>query len=404
MSNEKIKRIYKSIMLIVIVSLVTFILTSVFLYNKLGNNSSYVLENIKGINSNLIKKIYTLNSIIDSDYIAEVDENDLVEGAIKGYINALGDDYTEYFTIKEMEDFKTDTEGEYVGVGIYMVLNAKTNNVMVLYPIEGSPAEAAGIKSGDIIKKVDELECNGDNFDTVATNIKGKAGTTVKIEVEREDKTLAFEIERKKIDLYPMKSEMLENNIGYINIQAFDENCAKEFKDKYNELAKKNIKGLVIDLRNNGGGIVEEALTISDYILEKDDIILITKDRDGNEEIEKAKKNPIVNVPIVVLTNGNSASASEILAAALKDNGKAKIVGEKTFGKGVIQELITLSDGSGIKITIEEYFTPNKNKINEIGIKPDEEVFLPEDVISSYKIDRKDDTQLQKAIEILKNR
>ena len=404
MSNEKIKRIYKSIMLIVIVSLVTFILTSVFLYNKLGNNSSYVLENIKGINSNLIKKIYTLNSIIDSDYIAEVDENDLVEGAIKGYINALGDDYTEYFTIKEMEDFKTDTEGEYVGVGIYMVLNAKTNNVMVLYPIEGSPAEAAGIKSGDIIKKVDELECNGDNFDTVATNIKGKAGTTVKIEVEREDKTLAFEIERKKIDLYPMKSEMLENNIGYINIQAFDENCAKEFKDKYNELAKKNIKGLVIDLRNNGGGIVEEALTISDYILEKDDIILITKDRDGNEEIEKAKKNPIVNVPIVVLTNGNSASASEILAAALKDNGKAKIVGEKTFGKGVIQELITLSDGSGIKITIEEYFTPNKNKINEIGIKPDEEVLLPEDVISSYKIDRKDDTQLQKAIEILKNR
>ena len=201
-----------------------------------------------------------------------------------------------------------------------------------------------------------------------------------------------------------MKSEILENNIGYINIQAFDENCAKEFKDKYNELAKKNIKGLVIDLRNNGGGIVEEALTISDYILEKDDIILITKDRDGNEEIEKANKNPIVNVPIVVLTNESSASASEILAAALKDNGKAKIVGEKTFGKGVIQELITLSDGSGIKITIEEYFTPNKNKINEIGIKPDEEVFLPEDVISSYKIDRKDDTQLQKAIEILKNR
>lgn len=404
MSNEKIKRVYKSIMLIVIVSLVTFILTSVFLYNKLGNNSSYALGNIKGINSNLIKKIYTLNSIIDSDYIAEVDENDLVEGAIKGYINALGDEYTEYFTTKEMEEFKTDTEGEYVGVGIYMVLDTKTNEVIVLYPIEDSPAEAAGVKTGDIIKKVDDLECNGDNFDTIATKIKGKAGTTVKIEVEREDKTLAFEIERKKIDLYPMKSEMLENNIGYINIQAFDENCAKEFKDKYNELAKKNIKGLVIDLRNNGGGIVEEALTISDYILEKDDIILITKDRDGNEEIEKANKNPIVNIPIVVLTNENSASASEILAAALKENEKATIVGERTFGKGVIQELITLSDGSGIKITIEEYYTPNKNKINEIGIKPDEEVLLPEDVISSYKIDRKDDTQLQKAIEILKNR
>ena len=161
---------------------------------------------------------------------------------------------------------------------------------------------------------------------------------------------------------------------------------------------------MVIDLRNNGGGIVQETLEIADYILEKDDVILVTRDKDGKEEIEKSKKNPIINVPVVVLTNGNSASASEILAAALKENGKAKIVGEKTYGKGVIQELIGLKDGSGIKITIEEYYTPNRNKINKIGVEPDEKISLPEEVLNKYENDKNYDNQLQKALEILKNR
>lgn len=401
MENKKIKIIYKNIMLIIIVSLITFILTSVFLYNKLGNSSSYALGNIKGINSNLIKKIYTLKSIIDDEYISEVQEDKLVEGAIKGYIEALGDEYTEYFTKEEMEDFKADTEGEYVGVGIYMLQNTDDNSIVVLYPIEGSPAEEAGIQSGDIIKKVDDLECDAENFEIIAANIKGKEGTKVKIEIDRNGEILTFDLERKKIDLYPMKYEILENNIGYINIQAFDADCAKEFKNVYNELNKSKINSLIIDLRNNGGGIVEEALDVADYILEKDDVILVTKDREENETIEKSKKKPIINVPIVVLVNENSASASEILAGALKENNKATIVGETTYGKGVIQELITLSDGSGIKVTIEEYYTPNKCKINNVGIQPDEEISLPEEVTSSYNIDRKYDTQLQKAIAIL---
>lgn len=399
--ENKFKKVYKTIMLIIIVSLVTFIFTSVFLYNKLGT-TSYGLGSIKGLNSNLIKKIYTLNSIIDEEYISEIDESKLVEGAIKGYIEALGDKYTEYFTIEEMEEFKTDTEGEYVGIGIYMFQNTEDNTIVVLYPIEGSPAETAGIQSGDVITKVDGVECTGDDFERIATNIKGKDGTKVNIEIEREGEKLIFDIERKKIDLYPMKYEVLENNIGYINLQSFDADSAKEFKSVYNELAKSNINSLIIDLRNNGGGILEEALTIADYILEKDDIILITKDKDGNEKIEKSSKKPIINIPIVILTNENSASASEVLVAALKENEKAIIVGEKTYGKGVIQELITLSDGSGIKITIEEYYTPNKNKINKIGIEPDEKISLPKEVENSYNIDRKYDTQLQKAIAILK--
>ena len=403
MSKEKIKRFYKTIMLIIVVALITFMITSAFLYKKIGS-SSYILGNINGVSSELIQKIYTLKSMIDSKYVSEYEEEDLINGAIKGYVQGLGDEYTEYFTKEEMDDFKADTEGEYVGIGIYMYQNTEENTIVVLYPIENSPAEEAGLQYGDVIKKVDGVECNGDDFDTISDKIKGKEGTKVSLEIERKGQNLSFEIERKKIDLYPIKHEMLENNMGYIKISSFDEGCAKEFKTIYNELNKKDIKGLIIDLRNNGGGIVQETLEIADYILEKDDVILVTRDKDGKEEIEKSKKNPIINVPVVVLTNGNSASASEILAAALKENEKAKVVGEKTYGKGVIQELIGLKDGSGIKITIEEYYTPNRNKINKIGVEPDEKISLPEEVLNKYENDKNYDNQLQKALEILKNR
>lgn len=400
MKNDKLKRIYKSIMLIIVVAIITFVLTSVLLYNKLGT-SKYI--NLSGINTELIKKIYTVKSVIDSEYIGSVEEQELVNGAIKGYVNGLGDEYTEYFTKDEMEDFKAETEGNYVGIGIYMLKNTTDNTVVVLYPIEGSPAEKAGILTGDVIKKVDGIEYTAEDFEKIATNIKGKEGSKVNIEIEREGKTLNFEVERKSIDLYPIKSEILENNIGYIKITSFDTDCAKDFKETFNELNKNKINSLIIDLRNNGGGIVEEALDIADYILEKDKVMLITKDKTGNEEIEKSSKKPSINIPIVILTNNNTASASEILAAALKENNKATIVGEQTYGKGVIQELITLSDGSGIKVTTEEYYTPNRSKINGIGIAPDKEVSLPETITSIYNIEKDYDTQLKEGINILKN-
>ena len=403
MKNEKLKKIYKTIMLIIVVALVTFIITSAFLYNKLGT-SSYNISTVNGMSSELIKKIHTIKSLIDKKYVSEVDENKLTEGAIKGYLEGLGDEYTEYFTKEEMEDFKADTEGEYVGIGIYMYLDTEENNIVVLYPIEGSPAEKVGIQTGDIIRKVDGIEYTGEDFDEIATYIKGKEGTKVNIEVERKGEKLTFDVERKSIDLYPIKSEVLENNIGYINITSFDLDCAKEFKSAYKELSKNKISSLIIDLRNNGGGVLDEALEIADSMLEKDDIILITKDKDENEEIEKSINKPIINIPVVVLTNNNSASASEILVAALKDNKRATIVGEKTYGKGVIQELITLTDGSGVKITTEEYYTPNRNKINKVGIEPDKQVSLPDNVISVYDVDSKYDTQLQEAIKILKNK
>ena len=225
---------------------------------------------------------------------------------------------------------------------------------------------------------------------------------SVKIEILRNSETKTFEITRENIKVNPVEGQVLENNIGYIEFSSFDDGTADDFKAKYEELEKQGIKSLVIDLRNNGGGIVSEALQIADYILEKDDVILYEVDKNNKEEIKKSENDPIINMPIVLLTNGNTASSSEILAGALKDHGKAKIVGTKTYGKGVIQQLLTLPDGSGLKITSEEYLTPNKTKINKIGIEPDEKVELPDTVKNVLTIEQKDDTQLQKAIEILK--
>ena len=235
-----------------------------------------------------------------------------------------------------------------------------------------------------------------------ATKIKGEEGSKVKVEILRGTETLNFELIRENIKVNPVEGKILQNNIGYIKFSSFDENTSEEFKEKYQELEKQGIKSLIIDLRNNGGGIVSEALKIADYILDKDKVILYEVDKNQNEKIEKTKTDPIINMPIVVLTNKNTASSSEILAGALKDYGKAKIVGTKTYGKGVIQQVMTLQDGSGLKITAEEYLTPNRTKINKVGIEPDEEVQLSEELKNKLNIEEKDDTQLQKAIEMAK--
>lgn len=399
MNKEKSKKIYRTIMLIIVVALITFIITTAIMYKTFsGENKGTFFSS----NNELNNKINNIKRILKKDYIGEIDESKLEDGAIKGYVDGLDDEYTEYFTKKEMEEFKAETEGNYVGIGIYMAKNSKDNNIVVVSPIEGSPAETAGIKTGDIIKKVDGKEYTADDFETISTYIKGKEGTKVNLEIERNGETLTFEVERKNIDLYPMKSEVLEGNIGYINIPSFDDGCAKEFQENYNELKEKKVTSLIIDLRNNGGGIVDEALDILDKLLDKDSVLMITKDKNEKEVVEKAKNKASIKIPVVVLVNENTASASEIFASALQDNNRAKIVGTKTYGKGVIQELLTLSDGSGIKITTEEYYTPNRNKINKVGITPNEEVNLPDNVAGTYNLERKDDTQLRRAVDMLK--
>ncbi len=239
-------------------------------------------------------------------------------------------------------------------------------------------------------------------METISSKIKGEEGTKVKLQIIRGEETLEFEVSREKIIVNQVEGKTLENNIGYIQIPSFDETTSSEFKTKFEELQKQNIKSLVIDLRNNGGGIVSEALKIADFIADKDSVLLYEVDKNGKETVKKSENDPIVNMPIIVLVNGNTASSSEILAGALKDLGKAKIVGTKTYGKGVIQEILTLPDGSGLKITTEEYQTPNRNKIHKKGIEPDENVELKDTVTNETQVEEKDDTQLQKAIEMLK--
>ncbi len=401
--NKKIKT-YKIIMLVVLVAFITFIITSIGIYGYLTNGG--LIEATIGSSSNttneISKNLQNYKKLIDKYYLGEVNENKLEEGAIKGYIEGLDDPYTEYISKEDMQEYMEDTMGNFVGIGIYMVKDQDANKVKVLATIKDSPAEKAGILAGDLIVSVDGVQYTADEMSTASSKIKGEIGSTVKIEILRNNETMNFEVKRENIKVNPVESKVLSNNIGYIGFSSFDEGTSDEFKSKYEELQKQGIKSLIIDLRNNGGGIVDEALKIADYILDKDSVILYEVDKNQNEKVKKSEENPIINVPIIVLTNGNTASSSEILAGALKDLGKAKIVGTKTYGKGVIQQILKLQDGSGLKITTEKYLTPNKTEINKVGIEPDEKVELPDNLKNVLEIKESEDKQLQKAIEMLK--
>ena len=357
MEKKTAYKVYKTIMLIVITAFITFMVTTAGLYAYIKNDGKLLLLNSSG-EQDITTELTKYRSIIDDYYLGEINEEDLKEGAIKGYVEGLGDPYTEYISKEEMQEYMEDTMGNYVGVGIYMIKDEDTNKVMVLAPIKNSPAEKAGILPGDYIISVNGVEYTGDEMTAMSNNIKGEEGTEVQLKILRGTQNLEFKIKREKITVNPVEGKVLENNIGYIAFSSFDETTAEDFKNKFLELEKQNIKSLIIDLRNNGGGLVDQALEIAGYMTEKDTVLLYEVDKDGNEEIEKSKGDLIINMPVIILTNENTASASEILAGALKDLGKAKIVGTKTYGKGVIQEILTVKDGSGIKITTHEYQTP----------------------------------------------
>ena len=403
MEKRNSQQVYKTIMLIIITVLITALVTTIVIYNFVIKSGKIAIKSEDNSSlSGLEATLASFRSVLEEKYMGEIDDEALIEGAIKGYVSALGDPYTTYYTKEEMDELMEETTGNYVGIGIYMVKDTENNQIMVLSPIKNSPAEKAGIQPGDYIIEVDGKQCTGDDFSTISNEIKGEVGSTVKLKIKREDKTLDFEIKRENVTVNPVEGKVLEGNIGYIEFSSFDEDTAEEFKNKFNELKSNGITSLIIDLRNNGGGIVDEALEIAGYAVDKGTTLLYEVDKDGKETEEKSKVDKIIDMPIVILVNENTASSSEILAGALKDLGKAKIVGTKTYGKGVIQQILTLGDGSGLKITTEEYLTPNRTKINKVGIEPDEKVELPETVKNILSVEEKDDTQLQKAIELLK--
>ena len=398
MKQNRMNNIYKAIMLILLTATITFIITSTIMYKKYSE-----VPTVKYVTTDSISRTFqTFKNYINEKYLYDIDENKMLESAIKGYVEGLGDDYSEYITKEEMTEYMQDTIGKYVGIGVYLVNDKEKNKVCILGTMKDSPAEEAGIKAGDLINKVDGVEYTGDQLSEASAALKKEEGTIAKVEILRNEEIITFEVERRKIKTNHIYSEVLEGDIGYIQINTFDEGCYDEFVQNYEELKQKNIKGLIIDLRNNGGGIVQEAVNIADMMTEKDKTLLITTEKKDNEKITKATKDKEINIPVVVLINEGTASSSEILASAVKENNdNVTLIGTTTYGKGVIQTLYTLTDGSGLKLTTNEYFTPNRNSINKVGIKPDIEVKLPEGK-NIYNIEESQDTQLQKAIEILK--
>ncbi len=410
----KKQNIYKIIMLVVLVATITFMLTTMVMYNKFSKVycDSYSIKNESSTNTlttvstdlSLIKTLESFKTMIEQKYIGEIDEEKMIDGAIKGYVEGLEDPYTEYLTKEEMKDFMEETNSEYVGIGVYLTKNKTDNTILVVGVMKGSPALEAGMQAGDIIEKVDDIIYTGEQMDDAIKIMKGEEGTKVKVTVIRDGKEIDLNIVRRKITIEHVASQMLKDNIAYIQVDSFDSGVAETFKNQITQLKNDGAKGIIIDLRSNGGGIVDEATGIADLFLKNGETILITKAKESAEEITKSKNAPIIqDIPVVLLVNEGTASASEILAGALKDKyPNTTIVGKTTYGKGVIQTLYNLSDGSGIKITTEEYFTPNHNKINKEGIKPDVEVDLTKDSEGYYETGFEKDAQILKAIEILK--
>lgn len=396
MNFEKKNSIYRTVMIVIVTALVTFLIAAIGVYN-------YYVKTEKGLAKSLVTtettqldtKIQLIKKYLDEFYLGDTsNEEELIESAIKGYVAGLGDEYTEYLTKEEYEELMVDVNGDYVGIGIYMTQD-KYENIIVLLPIEGSPAAEADLKTGDIITKVNGEECTGMDLSVVASKVKGEEGTTVNLEIQREGEIISKNILRRRVQINHIKTDILEDNIGYIQILSFDDGCNKNFQTKLEELMNKGIKSLVIDVRDNGGGIVKEAIEISELFLPKDKIIMREIDKNGSEKLTTAKKDEKVSdMNVIILANENTASASEIFIGALKDNNIAKVVGTKTYGKGVMQEIVPVSSGGALKVTIEEFRTPNGDIINKKGISPDTEV--------KEEKDSKIDIQLQKAIEELK--
>ena len=392
-NKKSCKGVVKIIIAVVLTAVITYFATiNITLKSYLNSsNTAYLATKLSLIKNKLNKEsIYDLN------------EDKMIESALKGYVAGIDDKYTQYLTKEEMDELLEDTTGSYVGIGVYMADNTADNTILIIGVIVGSVAEQAGIKSGDIIKKVDDVEYTGEQLDAVSSKVKGEEGTNVKITILRDNEEKEFNITRSSIKLKTVSSKMLENNKGYIKISSFNDGTAKEFKEAYEKLKSDNPTGLIIDLRNNGGGLVSESLDIAETMVEKGKTLLITSNKDKKEEIRKSTQNPIIDIPVVVLINQNTASASEILAGILKDDCNYKIIGTKSYGKGVIQTVYNFSDGSGLKVTTEEYFTPNHDKINKVGITPDTEVKLDSEWENISNIPYENDTQLQEAVKELK--
>lgn len=412
-NNKRVKRNYKKSLIIVGVVIVFLLSNLMFFY--LGNTVAFSGVSLRSISEDVAKDVsevkdvkkyellFQVRDALLTKYDGEIDDNELLEAAIKGMTQSLNDPYTVFMNSDEYQSFTEQSEGHFVGIGAQ--LGVKDDKVTVVAPIEGSPAEKAGLKAGDVILKVDGKELEEVNVEKTVAMIKGEQGKPVTLTVSREGSDyIDITIVRDVVKIISVKGELIDNNIGYIQIASFDEDVAKDFKEKIVELKNQGMKGMILDLRGNPGGFLNEAVKVASEFIPKGKVITYTIDKYGNKQESKSIGGDAEGMPLVILIDGGSASASEVVTGALRDYEAGTTIGTTSFGKGVVQQLIEFKDGNGgLKVTTSKYYTPNGENIHKVGIKPDIEVEIPEE-LSQKEYDRSIDPQFNKGLEVIKEK
>ena len=348
----------------------------------------------------VIRKLMSLEKLVDDYYLNEIDDISFADGIYKGFIASLGDPYSTYYTADEYKALLESSSGVYYGIGASVNQDVKTGIITIVKPFKDGPAYKAGLLPGDIIARVDGEEVTGLDLFEVVSRIKGPEGTSVKISVIRDGETLEVKITRGKVENPTIEYQMLDNKIGYIIISEFDDVTVGQFKKAVDELEAQGMKSLIVDVRNNPGGLLDSVVNVLDRLLPPG-LVVYTQDKYNKRETELARDYKKINVPMAVLINGNSASASEIFAGTLQDYEVATIIGTTSFGKGIVQKVIPLSDGTAVKLTVSKYYTPKGRNIHGTGIKPDIEVELDKEWQNQLNVPIEKDNQLQEAIKLL---
>lgn len=350
----------------------------------------------------VINKINKLETLINQYYMEAVDQEAMADGLYKGLLQSLKDPYSVYYTKDEYKALMESSSGIYCGIGASVSQDVKTGIISIVKPFLAGPAYEAGVLPGDVLYKVNGEEVTGEDLTEVVGKIKGEEGSKAELTIIREGETepMEFSITRRTIEVPTIEYEMLDNKIGYIAVSEFDEVTAEQFRDAVADLDQQGQKGLIIDVRNNPGGLLSTVVDMLDRMLPKG-LIVYTEDKYGAREEKYSTAKEEFNKPLAILINGNSASASEIFAGAIQDYKVGTIVGTTSFGKGIVQSIIPLTDGTAIKVTVSKYFTPEGRNIHKIGIEPDVKEELNEDLRQKVVIEKDEDNQLQKAIGII---
>ena len=350
-----------------------------------------------------VQKIEYLEKLIDQEYLGEVDNDEMAEGVYAGLVYGLGDVYSRYYTADEYAQETASTDGAYAGIGVSIQKN-KNGGVQIAECYEGGPGADAGLQTGDVITAINDTDVTDMELSDVVSLIRENKDKTIVLTVfrENEEKSREISVDVTDVELPSVFGEMLDKKTGYIQITQFTGVTPQQYKDMFTELKDKGMERLVIDLRDNPGGLLTSVCDILREIL-PEGLIVYTEDKYGNREEETCDGKHQLDMPLAVLVNENSASASEIFAGAVQDHGVGTIVGTTTYGKGVVQELRQLSDGSAVKLTVSNYYTPNGNSINKVGIKPDVEVKLASVLLNKDEITHEEDNQLQKALNVIEN-